>query len=166
MFHPLPSSAWADGTLAEVAEQVGKMMELPKSKSTQPRFARRCRTPVLRQEGAPFPSHLLELLGPLRSEARLRSFAVVLRVDHSWLWDRRDSSTPEMVRVFACHVCNNLQGERNIIWASSSSSYLGKRVCKMFSESSTTILNLPFWPGKGNELSIVYKNSYPSYGPS
>ena len=55
--------------------------------------------------------------------------------------------------------------ERNIIWASSSSSYLGKRVCKMFSESSTTILNLPFWPGKGNKLSIVYKNSYPSYGP-
>ena len=110
MFHSWPSTAWANVKLAEVAEQVGKMMELPKSKSTQPSFARRCRTPVLRQEGAPFPSHLLELLGPLRSEARLRSFAVVLRVDHSWLWDRRDSSTPEMVRVFACHVCNNLQG--------------------------------------------------------
>ena len=32
LFHPLPSSAWADGKLAEVAEQVGKMGEYPKSK--------------------------------------------------------------------------------------------------------------------------------------
>ena len=39
---PLPSSAWADGKLAELAEQLGKMVEHPKSKSTQPRFARRC----------------------------------------------------------------------------------------------------------------------------
>ena len=31
MFHPLSSSAWANVKLAEVAEQVGKMMELPKS---------------------------------------------------------------------------------------------------------------------------------------
>ena len=44
--------------------------------------------------------------------------------------------------------------ERNIIWASSSSSYLGKRVCKMFSESSTTILNLPFWPSKAGERTL------------
>ena len=33
--------AWADGKLAEVAEQLGKMVEHTKSKSTQPRFARR-----------------------------------------------------------------------------------------------------------------------------
>ena len=30
-------SAWADGTLAEVAEQLGKMVEHPKSKSMQPK---------------------------------------------------------------------------------------------------------------------------------
>ena len=30
-FNPQPSSAWADGKLAEVAEQVGKMVEHPKS---------------------------------------------------------------------------------------------------------------------------------------
>ena len=36
--HPLPNSAWADVKLAEVAEQGGKMMELPKSKSTQPKY--------------------------------------------------------------------------------------------------------------------------------
>ena len=35
-FHPLPSSAWADGKLSEVAEQVGQMGEQSKSKSTQP----------------------------------------------------------------------------------------------------------------------------------
>ena len=38
----LPGSAWADGKFAELAEQLGKMVEHPKSKSTQPRFARRC----------------------------------------------------------------------------------------------------------------------------
>ena len=32
----------SDGKLAEVAEQLGKMVEHPKSKSTQPRFASRC----------------------------------------------------------------------------------------------------------------------------
>ena len=37
----VPPSAWADGNLAELAEQLGKMVEHPKSKSTQPRFARR-----------------------------------------------------------------------------------------------------------------------------
>ena len=41
MFHPLPGSAWADGNLAELAEQLGKMVEHPKTKSIQPRFARR-----------------------------------------------------------------------------------------------------------------------------
>ena len=35
----VPPSAWADGKLADVAEQVGKMMEQHKSKSTQPRFS-------------------------------------------------------------------------------------------------------------------------------
>ena len=44
LFHPLPGSAWADGKLAELAEQLGKMVEHPKSMSTQPRFARRCVT--------------------------------------------------------------------------------------------------------------------------
>ena len=34
------SPDWADGKLAELAEQLGKMVEHPKSKSTQPRFAR------------------------------------------------------------------------------------------------------------------------------
>ena len=34
-------SALADVKFADVAEQVGKMVEHPKSKSTQPRFARR-----------------------------------------------------------------------------------------------------------------------------
>ena len=34
-------SAGADGKLAELAEQLGKMVEHPKSKSAQPRFARR-----------------------------------------------------------------------------------------------------------------------------
>ena len=36
LFHPLPISAWADGKLAEVAEQVGEIGEYPKSKSTRP----------------------------------------------------------------------------------------------------------------------------------
>ena len=31
MFHSWPSTAWANVKLAEVAEQVGKMMELTKS---------------------------------------------------------------------------------------------------------------------------------------
>ena len=38
--HPLPGSAWADGKLAELAKHLGKMVEHPKSKPTQPRFAR------------------------------------------------------------------------------------------------------------------------------
>ena len=33
--------AWADGNLEEMAEQLGKMVKHPKSKSTQPKFARR-----------------------------------------------------------------------------------------------------------------------------
>ena len=33
---PVPPSAWADGKLAEVTEEVGKMGEYPISKSTQP----------------------------------------------------------------------------------------------------------------------------------
>ena len=41
LFHPLPGSAWADGKLAELAEQI---VEHPKSESTQLRFARRCVT--------------------------------------------------------------------------------------------------------------------------
>ena len=32
----LPDSAWAGGLFAEAAEQLGKMVEHPKSKSTQP----------------------------------------------------------------------------------------------------------------------------------
>ena len=44
VFHPLSDSAWADGKLAELAEQLGKMVEHPKSKSTKQRFARRCAT--------------------------------------------------------------------------------------------------------------------------
>ena len=34
----LPGSAWANGKLAELAELLGKMVEHPKPKSTQPRF--------------------------------------------------------------------------------------------------------------------------------
>ena len=37
----LPGSAWAYGKLAELAEQLSKMEGHPKSKSTQPRYARR-----------------------------------------------------------------------------------------------------------------------------
>ena len=37
----MPDSAWAGGILAEAAEHLGKMVEHPKLKSTQPRFARR-----------------------------------------------------------------------------------------------------------------------------
>ena len=40
----LAGPAWADGKLAELAKQLGKMVEHPKSKSTQPRFARICVT--------------------------------------------------------------------------------------------------------------------------
>ena len=36
LFHCQPSSAWANGNLAEVAEQLGQMVEHYKSKSTQP----------------------------------------------------------------------------------------------------------------------------------
>ena len=31
LFHPLPGSAWADGKLAEMSEQLGKIVEHPKS---------------------------------------------------------------------------------------------------------------------------------------
>ena len=31
MFHPQPGSAWANGKLADLAEQLGKMVEHPKS---------------------------------------------------------------------------------------------------------------------------------------
>ena len=44
LFHPLPGSAWADRKLAELADQLGKMVEHPKSKSAQPRFTRRWAT--------------------------------------------------------------------------------------------------------------------------
>ena len=37
LFHPLPGSAWVDGKLAELAEQLCKMEEHPKSKSTKTR---------------------------------------------------------------------------------------------------------------------------------
>ena len=36
LFQPLPSSVWANCKLAEVVEKMGKMVEHPKSKSTQP----------------------------------------------------------------------------------------------------------------------------------
>ena len=39
-----PPPAWANGKLEELAEQLGKMMEHPKSKSTQLWFARRWTT--------------------------------------------------------------------------------------------------------------------------
>ena len=44
LFHPLPASAWADGILAEVAEQVGKMVEHHESNSTQPNYPSGCPT--------------------------------------------------------------------------------------------------------------------------
>ena len=44
LLHPLPSSVWAEGKLAEVAEQVGKMMEDPELKSNQSRFVSECLT--------------------------------------------------------------------------------------------------------------------------
>ena len=44
LFHPLPSSGWADGKLVEVADQLAKMLEHPNSKSTQPGLARRWAT--------------------------------------------------------------------------------------------------------------------------
>ena len=46
MFDYLPGSAWADGKLAELAEQQGKMGEHPESKSTQPVLQEMCH-PVL-----------------------------------------------------------------------------------------------------------------------
>ena len=49
LFHPLPSSAWVDRELAEVAEQEGMTVEHPKSKSTQPRISSRC--PALYEAG-------------------------------------------------------------------------------------------------------------------
>ena len=48
MFYHRPSSALADGKLAEVADQVGEMVEWPNSKSTKPRFVRRCLTLYIR----------------------------------------------------------------------------------------------------------------------
>ena len=36
LFHFLPSSAWADGNVAEAAVQLGKIVEHSKFKSTQP----------------------------------------------------------------------------------------------------------------------------------
>ena len=44
MFHLLPGSAWALGKLAELAEQVGKMVEHYRSKSTQPNYPTRWNT--------------------------------------------------------------------------------------------------------------------------
>ena len=41
LFHHLPNSAWADGELAELAEQVEKMVEYHRSKSTQPNYPTR-----------------------------------------------------------------------------------------------------------------------------
>ena len=40
MFHCLTNCASADGKLAELTEQLGKMVEHPKAKSTHQRFAR------------------------------------------------------------------------------------------------------------------------------
>ena len=40
--------------------------------------------------------------------------------------------------------------------------YLGKRFCKIFSESSTAVMQLPCCPGKH---SLVYKTSYQSSSP-
>ena len=43
---PLPSSAWADEKLAEMIKQVGKMVEHPKSKSTQTQVRQDMPNPV------------------------------------------------------------------------------------------------------------------------
>ena len=40
----MPGSAWADEKLAELAEQLSKMVEHPTSKSTQPNYLSRCTT--------------------------------------------------------------------------------------------------------------------------
>ena len=53
-------SAWADGKLAELAEQVGKMVEHLKSKSTQPNYLPRWTTlhkhfPSSQQRCMPLP---------------------------------------------------------------------------------------------------------------
>ena len=39
LFHPLPGFAWADGKLAELAEQLRKMVEHNTSKSTEPQLS-------------------------------------------------------------------------------------------------------------------------------
>ena len=44
LFHLLPGSAWADGELAEVAEQAGKWVEHHRSESTQPNYLTRWAT--------------------------------------------------------------------------------------------------------------------------
>ena len=44
MFHSLPGSAWADGKLEEVAEQLGKIVEHLRTKSTQPNYSSRWTT--------------------------------------------------------------------------------------------------------------------------
>ena len=56
----MPGSAWADGKLAELAEQLGKMVEHPKSKSTQLRLAKRC---VTRYQHSSF--HLLRKMSTM-----------------------------------------------------------------------------------------------------
>ena len=38
---------------------------------------------------------------------------------------------------------------------------MGKRFCKMFSESSTVVLQLPCCPGKQGELSQFFTNLLP-----
>ena len=40
----MPGSAWADGNLAELAEQVDKMVEHYRSKATQPNYPSGCPT--------------------------------------------------------------------------------------------------------------------------
>ena len=62
LFQPLPSSAWANGKLAEEAEKVGKMVEHPKSKSSQPWG------PILVEKFCPLKS---PLKSPLTSQVRL-----------------------------------------------------------------------------------------------
>ena len=42
LFHPLPGSAWADGKLADLAEQLGKMVDHHRSNSTQQKYPSRC----------------------------------------------------------------------------------------------------------------------------
>ena len=77
LFQALPNSAWADGKLAELAEQLGKTVEHSRSKSMQHNYLSRCPSLYL------FSVFLVLLIGHVEEVYVVEELVVGQRVEHA-----------------------------------------------------------------------------------